>query len=353
MRRVVLTLALVALVVLSGCLGVTFGGSNSPANAETVSASTQAGTDTTATDEPTVDVSGSNPWGTDPIVVAIDAPETDRDYVALVREATAYWEQNANQYAGYNVTYRVDPTAESPDIVVSFVDEVPPCGDTRDAVGCAPLVTDATQLDPPEDIAVKTGLSAESTTLVLKHEFGHTLGLRHDDAPADVMEAESVLYTQPQPNATERSFPWRDPEFTVYVDDANVSDPAGTRDQLRHAFDYYASGADGDERVPGNLTFQFVDDPDDADIVVRFSETSPCGAGAGSCFQTLGPDPDGDGAIETYTELRVTLVDLDTPAVGWHVGNWLAYGLGMEAAEERPAPFRDASYEDRRSDWWE
>jgi hypothetical protein len=48
----------------------------------------------------------------------------------------------------------------------------------------------------------------------------------------------------------------------------------------------------------------------------------------------------------------VTLVGLDPDAVGWHVGYWLAYGLGAEADAEKPPPFRDAGYAERRGRWW-
>jgi hypothetical protein len=66
-----------------------------------------------------------------------------------------------------------------------------------------------------------------------------------------------------------------------------------------------------------------------------------------------GADPDGVGALERYAELRITLSDVGTDAVGWHVGYWLGYGFGFEADADWPAPFRDASYDDRRSEWWE
>ena len=45
-------------------------------------------------------------------------------------------------------------------------------------------------------------------------------------------------------------------------------------------------------------------------------------------------------------------LDLDTDAVAWHTGYWLAYGLGAEDDSEKPSPFRNASYEERRSEWW-
>jgi hypothetical protein len=88
-------------------------------------------------------------------------------------------------------------------------------------------------------------------------------------------------------------------------------------------------------------------------VTVRFSDTAACGSGAGSCIATRGTDPDGDGAIERYTHARITLVNLDTDAVGWHVGYWFAAALGAADDDEKPPPFRDASYRDRRSEWWQ
>ncbi|WP_224448434.1 matrixin family metalloprotease [Haloprofundus salilacus] len=342
------TLAVVALLLVAGCLGpLTDGGSSSdvplPGSSST---STERGGATADT--------GANPWGDDPIVVAIDnRGEPGREFAPLVRDATNYWETNAERYAGFNVSYRVAPDAENPDIVVQFVDEVPSCDNVTHAAGCAPRITDSRQIQRPENVSVRTGLSNESTTLVLQHEFGHTLGLGHDDKPADVMAASSVLYTEPQPNATERAFPWTDPEFTVHVDAENASDPDGAREQIRQAFEYYEDGADGS--VPGNLTFEYVDSPDDADVTIRFADGSACrpSIDSGSCAVTSGPDPDGDDKMEHYDRLDITLVDLDTDAVGWHVGTWFAYGLGAEEASEKPEPFQDASPSDKRSDWWE
>jgi hypothetical protein len=280
-------------------------------------------------------------------VVAIrNEGERDRDFTALVREATAFWEANG-QYLGFEVRYDVRPDAENPDLIVAFTDRVPDCGNVADAVGCAPLVTDRRQIDRPETVWVKTGLSDESTALVTKHELGHTLGLTHDDPPRDVMRAKSVLYTEPRPNATERAFPWDDADFTVRVDAANASDPAGAESQVDHALAYYEDGAPG---TPDNVTFERTDG--DAEVLVQFGATETCRASSGSCISTFGVDPDGDGAIETYTRVEITLVGLDTEAVGWHVGYWLAHAFGAEQDDEKPPPFRDAGGRERRSEWW-
>ncbi|WP_117594268.1 matrixin family metalloprotease [Haloprofundus halophilus] len=343
------TLAVVALLLVAGCLGslADGGGSSDVPLPSSSSTSTDRERATAST--------GTNPWGDDPVVVAIEnRDEPDREFAPLVREATSYWEQNGREYTGFDVAYRVVPDAEDPDIVVEFVDEVPNCSNVTGAAGCAPRITDSRQIQRPETVSVRTGLSDASTELVLRHEFGHTLGLGHDDEPADVMAASSVLHTEPQPNATERAFPWADPHFTVYADTDDASDPEAAREQIRHAFGYYEEGAD--ENVPGNLTFEYVDSPEDADVRIQFAEDSACDDGPGSCAVSSGPDPDGDGAIEEYERLEITLVELDSDAIGWHVGTWFAtYGLGAENPADKPEPFQDPDpdYDEIRSEWWE
>jgi hypothetical protein len=337
------TLALACLLVLAGCATPL-----APSTPTAAPASDPAPTTESApTTRPPTATPIANPWGDDPIVVAVrDEGAPGRNATALVREATAFWEANG-RYLGFEVDYEVRPAAESPDLVVAFVDRVPDCGGVADAAGCAPLLTDPRQLDRPETAWIRTGLSDGSTVLVTKHELGHTLGLTHDDPPQDVMRARSVLYTEPRPNATERTFPWADTAFTVRVDAANASDPAGARSQVDRALTYYADDPAG---MPTNLTFERTDD--DAELLVRFGATETCRASGGSCIGSFGTDPDGDGAIETYTRVEITLVSLDTDAVGWHVGYWLAHAFGAEADGEKPPPFRDASGRERRSEWW-
>jgi len=349
------TLVLAALLVLAGCTTPLDPTATTPtevpagAPGTATSDSPTRSATATPTERPATATPSANPWGSDPVVVAIrNEGSRDRDFAALVREATAFWEENDGQHLGFEVRYEVRPDATNPDLVLAFADRVPDCGDVTDAVGCAPLLTDSRQIDRPVTAWVKTGLSDQSTVLVAKHELGHTLGQTHDDPPSAVMRAESVLYTEPQPNATERAFPWDDADFTVRVDDESASDPAGVRSQVDHALTYYEDDPPG---MPSNLSFTRTDA--DAEIRVRFGPTDDCRASSGSCIATYGTDPDGDGAIETYTRVEITLVELDTEAVGWHVGYWLAHAFGAEPDGEKPPPFRDASARERRSAWWE
>ena len=313
----------------------------------TTRTSTTTGTPTATPVEETA-TPGQNPWGDDPIVVGV-AGDPSREYAPLIRDAADFWEANDRRYLGYEVRFEVRPDAANPDVRVNFSERVPECGGVSDAAGCAPYITDSRQIRRPVPVWVMTGLSDESTTHVLEHEFGHLLGLDHADAPSDVMRAASVLYTRPQTNATDRAFPWNDSEFTVYADFSAAENPDAAREQVDHALSYYEADAPG---MPDNLTFRYVDDPEAADVVVEFAGESACGGRAASCAETHGTDPDGDGAVETYTRVRITLAAIPTDAAGWHVGYWLAYALGAEDDGDKPPPFRDASYRDRRSEWW-
>ncbi len=352
---VTLQFALVLVVVLAGCLGG-FGpdtlaqGGERPTASSGPSSTTAVGDSTgSAAEGPDGTAEPSeNPWGPEPIVVAIEAPP-DRNVVPLVRRGAAFWEANATRYVGYSVDYEVRPDAGNPDLVVRFVDEVIGCERSNHTAGCAPYITSAAQINRPMTVEIKTGLSDASTEQVVAHELGHTLGLGHDDEPQAVMRTGVTLTTLPRPNATERGFPWADSDFTVHIDVDEASDPAAARAQVREALDYYERGAPG---MPDNLTFEVVDDPD-ADLVVHYTPESACTVGSGSCGSSRGPDPDGDGASERYAQFTVTVVGVDTDAVGWHTGYWLAVAFGAEDDEDKPPVFRDASYQDRRSEWWE
>lgn len=312
-----------------------------------------AGCSTSYAENPVWTGDQDNHWREETLVVGMETPSNaTRDYAPLVREALGYWEQHSEQYAGFPIEYRFEPDAEDPDLVVAFVPTIEDCGNENHTAGCAPVLTAAAQVDRPVRVRVRTTFSDNSTVQVLKHELGHTLGLNHGDEPRAVMAAKSQLTTPPQRDATDRALPWADPELSVYVDYGNVS--AENRDEIRaqvtEALDYYARGAEG--YVPENVSFVTTDDRRTADVVVAFPESAACTSGSGSCGSVSGVDPDGDGELERYTRLRISVVGIDPPAVGWHVGYWLGYGFGFRGTSEYPPPFRDASYEERRSEWW-
>ena len=349
-HRVALVLSLSTLVVLAGCAApitpdasrATDGGVGAAVGVDTATGTT---TGTVVSD----------PYSGRTLVVAVENPTNgSRDYAPLVRQALDYWEENASRYVGYDVTYRVDPDASDPDLVVSVVDRIDDCGAGEDhSAGCAPFITRPEQFSPPVRVRVVDGLTDESVVRVLIHELGHTLGLGHDDEPQSVMQAKGRLATLPQRDAVNRSFAWESRTLSVHV---AVGDGAGDRAvverQVREALAYFDRGADG--TVPEDVSFVRTSDPSAADVVVQVGGATPCDRDAGSCRRLRGLDPDDDGALESYDRLEVYVVGLEPEAVGWHVGRHLGYSLGLTTDAEYPEPLRTtASYDERRSDWWE
>ncbi|WP_255198591.1 matrixin family metalloprotease [Halorarius litoreus] len=287
------------------------------------------------------------------LTVAVNvSADTDRDFRPMLRDALDYWEANAEQYAEFPIEYVVDPDAESPDLEVRFVDDIEQCGPEEHTAGCAPIIETPEQVRRPVTVRVRASYSESSTVSVLKHELGHTLGLRHGDAPETVMQQRSQLTTLPQPDATERAMPWADPELSVYVDDTNVSrrERDETERQVAGALGYFADGADG--TVPDNVSFVRTENRTAADVTIVFAESAPCTNGGGSCGSIRGRDPDGDGALETYTRLDIVVAGVDPEARGWHVGFWLARGFGVTESE-LPEPLATDDPAVRRSEWWE
>jgi hypothetical protein len=293
-----------------------------------------------------------NPWGESTLTVAIrDKKGGTRRLTPEIREALAYWEQNSERYAGYPIEFRLVPNATKPDILISLVSRIETCGGGEDVhvAGCTRRVR------WPILVQVETGYTDESLVRLLIHEFGHVLGLRHGDAPKEIMDPTVRMTTLPRPNATERDLPWNHSTLTVAVDLSNVpSDERATvKQQINEALEYYDNGADG--TVPERVSFRRISDLESADITIQFSANSPCPRvdDVGSCHLIYGYDPDGDSAFETYGYLKIVLTNLDSETVGWHVGYQLGYGFGFNEPEDWPEPLRpNAPIEIRRSRWW-
>ncbi|MFC7172800.1 hypothetical protein ACFQL0_04430 [Haloplanus litoreus] len=137
------TLVIAVLLVLAGCTTPLDPSATTPTDTPVPAAAdpttpTRTGTPT-ATKPATTATPSANPWGDEPIVVAIrNEGGRVRDFEPLVREAASFWEENDDAYLGFGVRYEVRPDAENPDLVVAFTDEIPDCGGVADAVGCAP-----------------------------------------------------------------------------------------------------------------------------------------------------------------------------------------------------------------------
>jgi len=370
------SVAVVVLVLLAGCsstlqetttTGTTQDATTipdtttSPAETETIRTTTATPNTTTATTVPTTDGEQAveNPWGKQTVTVAVrNEVNQSRTLDPLVDQTLAYWNDEGSEYANYNVTFVRATDGRDPDIVVELVGQITECEDedTDSTVGCAPLLD---QQDVPEDparVEVVAGYSNESTETILRHEFGHVLGIEHGEEPMPTMKAISSFRYLSQPDLADRAVPWQNSTLAVHVDVSTLPghDREDAREQVRHALEYYESGADG--AVPSNVSFQRTSNRSAADVRISFPDDAfDCGderLREGSCGYSWVYDTDTDDAPEYFADYEIRVRGLDTDAIGWHVGYWLSDAMGL-GEDGRPAPFVDADYDDRRDEWWE
>jgi hypothetical protein len=134
-----------------------------------------------------------HPYENDVLTVAVAASlDTHPKLGPAIEVATTYWETHAPRFADFPVSYSFEPNAPEPDVVVRPVETIDHCGEHsgRSIAGCAPRVTMETVRPDPATVRIEAGLEEPFLTRILKHEFGHTLGLDHQDEPQHVMSSE-------------------------------------------------------------------------------------------------------------------------------------------------------------------
>lgn len=361
MRRFVLSL--LAVLALAGCSGAPTSTSGEPATASPSGTPTDSPTPTAAlTETPypttTPDPYPSNYWDQRELVVTVRTVNTSstRNYTAMAQQAAAYWTRHSEQYAGYPITISVRENAAPPDIIIDIRDDIARCANetaTEVLVGCAKLSREYYQPVPPEPMHIEAGYTRESTVLAMKHEFGHLLGLAHGEEPMPVMAAESANLTRLSSlDISERDYPWRDRNLSVYLEEDSVENymvERRVKDQFEHAVGYYKAGKAGVK--PENVSLTITNDASETDIIVRLNDSLD--DNTPSDFTSYGYDIDTDSRLEYRSEFVIKIADIDEEATGWHMGYWLAVALGVTEEEDLPDPFRDAGYRERRSEWWE
>lgn len=236
-----------------------------------------------------------HPWGGEPIVLAATYDEdVDRreGFTDLIEASSAFWEEHAKEYAGYDVEYELDFDAADPDVRVTLVDEITTCERSEDGymvVGCAPLITG----DAPDtaSVQIKTGYSDDLTQTTITHELGHTLGLGHDDDPQEIMSSD--------PADRIPNYETRRAIHEAYL--------AGVRSFNSGAEHWEAAGQAVDDEEWSTATDGFASAADEYDAAVSsFGEAASESA-----------DIDADGAVDICADAEAKAANFRSAAEAW------------------------------------
>ncbi len=135
--------------------------------------------------------SSEHPFAGETQTVQVQADSTSpHDLSALASAALSFWEDNSEQYAGFTVDFEVGD--DEPDIVITYSDSPAGCENVPNysdqVLGCAPVLEVGSVPRRPVVARVVAGARPPGAIRVTtEHEIGHTLGLDHDDPPANVM----------------------------------------------------------------------------------------------------------------------------------------------------------------------
>ena len=212
--------------------------------------------------------------GTTQTVRVADNSDGPHDVEENARQALSYWEANAEEYAGFEVGFELDGSADA-DLVIAYGDDPRGCENVPEyssrVLGCAPLLREGTRV--PQPITARVVAAARppgSIRVTTQHELGHMLGLTHDDPPGYVMETNLSTFTA---NTTRVAFE---------TADGDAMDPT-IKQEASTALDYYA-----ERNVSSKYGFRWqeVATPEDAHLVIRVdSEGCAPDREAGSCIR--------------------------------------------------------------------
>lgn len=295
-------------------------GSGSTEEDPTSSDGTDIETDTEPDSEP--DIDPDNPFGEAEVDIYLHTGPAERDVEPLIQNAMEYWETNAAEYAGYNVTFTQVDSERRADIELTF-QNINQCGGTDDnhtAInGCAEWRTYNDERSV--QVRIQLGLTDPNIESTAKHELGHALGLDHDDEPQDIMRPVRPGLAGVEP-------------VQVYVENDSPRSDTFIEGQAEDALEYYSDEDNVDNET---LDYTFVDEPHKAHLTITYSrDVTECDIDrGGSCFK--------QGAYEGQQAIHVEDVR-DHKIMAWHVG----YMLAPIFVDERPEVFETRDYQERQ-----
>lgn len=331
-------LAVLLLLLVAGCVGA-------PPSGETggdlaLEGETPAATATTAVPAAEPTASGSSaaeasdgPWDGETVRVAVVSNASDRAFRPLLARALRYWEREAPRRAGYDLRYELVDGGDDADVHVRFVERIDACGGVRDdhTAGCADYVPPGGAAPSPTNVRIETGYNDSATVSLLKHEFGHTLGLTHEDGETlPFMNATTKLGTLDRPDVGERGYHWRASTLAVHVDYGGVDGDGDYAAAVTGVLDRYERS----DALPSGFAFESAGDATGADVSIRFDSAAAGEERSNATYRYV--DADYDGEPEYYTRYEIVLGGVDPDRAGDLVGWYLALALYADGPSEVP-----------------
>jgi hypothetical protein len=284
-----------------------------------------------------------------PITVAPAAEDGEVNAIeyAALQDAVTYWNGNAS---AYNITWQADfqliNNTGRADVEVRFVKDVQRCPDSDDVLGCAPRFEEGEYVERQAQIRIKQGYTQQSTETIIRHEFGHLLGLTHGQEPLPLMnETYDARLAGDVPDLETREYGFDDTVLPVYVDyESFDADQERVREEIVQTMEWYEAG--NVEQAPSNLQLNFTQDIDKAAFVIRYNQTLD-DEGFAYRIQPYGRSVDADEPFEYYTH-GVFRFGSDVDTLSYYFAKGAGYMIANTATLDDAPPdgVRDSEYEE-------
>jgi hypothetical protein len=291
----------------------------------------------------------ANPWGTSPITVkTTNETKSPRNFNRMVSSAIRYWNKNISE-VGFEGEFKITSDDQA-HMEVKIVESIDSCGteSNSEAVGCAPYYSSKGDAEGERTtVKIESGYQDDATEKIIRHEIGHTLGLKHEDASKwPVMKAKTTVPKVTQPTVYEKDNPWETQTISVYYDLQNIQ--ASKKDkavsEFNRAIEYYNTES---SLLPNDVTVKREQNPNKSQIIITFDSKID----GVSVADWSGYDSDGDKTLESYTEATIAInPNADPNTYGWHVGFWMGQTFGIRSPDGLPDPFNSPESADR-VDW--